>query len=331
MAQGCRYKKCAFEGFEAIELSNGLIRLVTIPELGGKIASIIDGYSGREWLWKNPYLKYRSPVYGASYIQEFDFGGIDECFPTVGPVAYPSEPWQGTIVPDHGEIWALPWSVEGSDVSEEHIAITMQCYGVRFPYRFERKLIIEKGLASVILEYHVTNLSPFPFQFIWSIHPLMQVEPGMRLFLPNCVSKVRIDLSTNDWLGRVGRLVDWPTASLPDGSSVDLSFIQPPALQQGVKYFTLPLEGKESLRASLMDLTGRKFTFCFHPREISHIGIWMNCAGWTPLNQSPYYNLAFEPCIGGSDSLTVAIGLPNGYATLDPHGEYRWALQILLD
>lgn len=326
----CKYQKCSFEGFEAFSVSNELIRLVVIPSLGGKIASLVDLSSGREWLWKNPYLAYREPVYGASYVREFDFGGIDECFPSVGPVSYPAEPWQGIAVPDHGEVWALPWSVEERVVSPEQITITMHCHGVRFPYRFERSITIEQGRARVALNYHVSNHSPFPLPFIWSIHPLIQVEPGMCLSMPGGATRARVDLATNDWLDKAGTLIDWPHARRADGSNVDLSILQPPSLAQGVKYFVQPQPSADFVETALTAVDGR-LAFRFSPDEVTHIGIWMNCAGWTPIDSPPYYNLAFEPCIGGSDSLTTALDLPGAPAPLAPFASRRWQLDVVLE
>ena len=213
MRQECSVRQLVHKGFAAFELSNGRISLVTIPELGGKIASIRHLDSGREWLWTNPHLSYRKPVYGASYIREFDFGGLDECFPTVAPAFYPAEPWAGTPAPDHGELWAQPWDVRQADATADRATLSAVCHGVRFPYRFERTITVERGQAAARLDYRAANLSPYAMPFLWSIHPLLPLEPGMRLTLPEGVAQVRIDFSTNDWLGKTGELHAWPVVT----------------------------------------------------------------------------------------------------------------------
>lgn len=296
MSQGCQQRKTAYEGFDALEISNEQIAVIVVPDLGGKIASITHLRSQKEWLWKNPYLQYQKPLYAASYIREFDLGGLDECFPTVAPAFYPSVPWAGTAVPDHGEVWSQPWDVQVTQSSEERLTLSAGCYGVRFPYRFERAIVIEAERAAARLEYRVSNLSPFALPFIWSIHPLLRIEPGMRLSLPETVSQIRVDFSTDDLFGKMGTLQPWPLATDATGQTVDLSEIQPPSFGQGVKYFTLPLQGSDPIETTLSDPQGEhSFRFRFRPDEISHVGVWMNYAGWTPLeDKPPYYNLALS-------------------------------------
>lgn len=93
------------QGFQTWTLANGLISLTFIPELGGKLSSLRDLRSGREWLWTNEHLPYQKPTGSNSYVNA-DTGGWDECFPTVAPCSYPLEPWQGIPLPDHGELWS---------------------------------------------------------------------------------------------------------------------------------------------------------------------------------------------------------------------------------
>ena len=104
------------QGFRGIELHNGLISVTVLPELGGKISSIRNVATGREWLWTSPFIEYKEPRYGASYIEEYDSGGIDECFPTVDACHHPSHPWDGVYVPDHGEVFSQEWEVESSGI-----------------------------------------------------------------------------------------------------------------------------------------------------------------------------------------------------------------------
>jgi len=326
----CQQRGSTYEGFEALEISNEEIFLLVVPELGGKIASMVHRHSQREWLWKSPYLEYRKPIYGTSYIREFDLGGLDECFPTVAPTFFPAGPWAGTPIPDHGELWPQAWDVEIHQ-SPQRIELVMRCYGVRLPYRFERTITVEAGKAMARLGYRATNLAPFELPFIWSIHPLFRIVPGMHLSLPAGVSQVRVDFSTNDLFGKTGTLQPWPLARDASGQTVDLSRIQPPSLGQGVKYFTLPLQGDEPVEA-ILSTPDEEHSFCFRfsPSEISHVGVWMNCAGWTPLAQPPYYNLALEPCIGASDSLTVAVNHWREHGVLGPKQERCWSLEMIL-
>ncbi len=45
-------------------------------------------------------------------IGDYDIGGFDECLPTISACLYPEPPFAGVMMPDHGEVWALPWKYE---------------------------------------------------------------------------------------------------------------------------------------------------------------------------------------------------------------------------
>src|SRR5205814_1423766 len=44
------------EGFETVEVDTGVLGLSLMPDLGGKINSLRDLRTGREWLWRNPRI-----------------------------------------------------------------------------------------------------------------------------------------------------------------------------------------------------------------------------------------------------------------------------------
>ena len=78
------------EGFDSVHVHTGVMELTLVPELGGKINSLRDARSGREWLWRHPRFKYKRVPHGSSYVNEADTGGWDECFPSVAACSYPS-------------------------------------------------------------------------------------------------------------------------------------------------------------------------------------------------------------------------------------------------
>src|SRR5882724_2414082 len=75
----------ACDGFETVVVDTGLLSLSLIPELGGKINSLRDRRTGREWLWRNPRQVYQRAPAGSAYVAVADTGGWDECLPTVAP------------------------------------------------------------------------------------------------------------------------------------------------------------------------------------------------------------------------------------------------------
>lgn len=305
MSPACQLTRTTIDGFDALHLSNGLLGLTVIPALGGKICSIKHLATQYEWLWRNPHLPYTAPVYDASYIHTYDTGGLDECFPAVNPGPYPTPPWTGVPIPDHGELWGQPWECQVVEESRLRLSLRMTAYGVRFPYHFERTLTIEAGQPAVRLGYRLTNFAPLPLPFVWAIHPLLNISPGMRLHLP--VEQVRLAAATDPALGNPGDRRPWP--GLTPG--LDLSQTLPLSFGQAFNVCTLPLAGPGPLETAVGDpASGRSFTFRFDPDEVTHIALWLNYGGWSPLaGVAPYYNLGFEPCIGGAASLAEAVRL----------------------
>jgi hypothetical protein len=269
-----------------IEIANDRIRVVVAPELGGKISSLVSRNTGREWLWRNPHLPRRRAAASDSYVALHDTGGIDECFPTVAP---------SLGFPDHGELWSQPWEVE--ELGDSQISLVAQ--GVRAPYRFRRTLRLVRASARIELDYEVANRSPDrELAFVWCLHPLFAIEPGMRVELPG-VTPIRV----------------------PDPRPADFT-------PSATKCFVGPLaQGEVALRSSD---GGEALRMRFDTAQVPFVGLWQNYAGWSGANTEPYFNLGLEPSIGDSDSLEAA--LRRGTGALLPAGARRtWSVGLELE
>jgi galactose mutarotase-like enzyme len=304
-----------FRGLAAYELTDGRVRLTIIPAWGAKIAAWRDLGRDREWLFDSPVLPYRLPEYGANYVRDFDVGGFDECFPTVGACLHPSPPWRGVELPDHGEVWSMPARI---DVGED--TITSISGGVRLPYRFERSVRL-LGDGRVRLDYRASNLTGFPMPFLWSSHALFALRDGMRVELPATAMRV---YAAPAFAAHHGDVVPWPEA-LPGR---DLSVADRRA---GIvtKLFT---RARESWAAVADPADGARFRFDFDPARVTHVGLWINYGGWAGApGAAPYFNLALEPCIGAADTLDVAVDHWREHGTLAPHGELAWWLEVSVE
>jgi hypothetical protein len=287
-----------------------------IPRLGAKIASIV--WQDEEVLFQNATTQLCAARYGASYA-EFDASGFDECLPSIGPCAYPTGPWSGIPVPDHGEVWSIPWSID-SDASTLNSSVK----GIRFPYHFHRsiELLSEPGLR---LKYRIENGSNTPFPFLWSAHPLLRIVPGMRVHLPDGVSLV-VDWSKDERLGSPLANLSWPIAVDRQGKRVDLSVIDGP--ERGVVdklYTSRLLEGWCGLHDPA---SGRWIAMVFRTDQIPFVGLSINQGGW-PAQGPGYFNLGLEPCNGFPDRLDLAVQ-QGGFSTIDPNGALDWQFDLLL-
>lgn len=312
-------KYIKYQDLNAYEVQDETMRVVILPDWGGKIVSLYDKRHHREWLHINRKFDFqRLPTYEANYIRDFDIGGFDECFPNIGAGPYPVWPWKGISLPDHGEVWALPWNAK-----QNATGLSLSVYGVRLPYRLEKR--IELRPDGLWMSYRAVNRSQFDMPFVWSSHPLVNISEGMYLEVP--ASTVRVDscnLRFSELTGvEAGQVVPWPQFR-----GKDLSVIPGPEAQMSAKLISRELNDGN---VSIVDpAENASLTFRFDPKVVTHCGMWLNYGGWAGKpDASPFYNVGFEPCIGVADRLDIALDL--GEAGLLPASdELNWYLHLLL-
>jgi hypothetical protein len=304
------------DGLEGLVLEDEWYRMLVLPQVGGKMASVVCRETGREIMYRHPDRPFRPPVYGGAF-GDYDISGFDDAFPTLAEGVYPEYPWKGVMLPDHGEVWTIPWQWEFSD-GELHL----WTYGVRLPYRLDRWISALDG--AIVLRYCATNLSAFEIRCMYAAHCLLAVTPRMRVLLPPDI-RVRIDWSKHARLGTVLTEHPWPVTRDTHGDEVDLSVMASDEAGFADKYFTTKVrEGY----CALHDPTAGDFVgFKFSPRELPYVGVWINQGGW-PLDETPVLHAALEPCTGCPDRLDIAI--QRGEADAIPAlGERQWTLRLL--
>lgn len=308
------YTPCLYRGVQAIELSGPGISATVLREFGAKIVSIRNCRTGFEHLWQGSDPVHARPEYDSEYIQG-DLSGFDDMFPTINRCPYPTVPWKGIEMPDHGELWTLPWNF-----APEGERIHFWTHGVRLPYRFDRWMHIDER-SVLCLDYRIENLSPYEMRGIWAAHPLLNIEEGTRIVLPSCVKRIVNTLNLNNRLGKVGRQHDWPKTIDKNGKPYDLSTTLPRDSRVCEKYFnTDPLE--EGWAQIVHPRSRESFTFRFPRDRVPYIGVWMNQCGL--MNQ---YNLALEPATGALDDL-YASGFWEESGVVRPHGTQEFRLEI---
>lgn len=310
------------EGFQGIHIQNGVIELTILPELGGKVSSLRDCRTQREWLWRHPRYPYKRVPYGSSYVAEADTGGWDECFPSVSACTYPSEPWRDAAIQDHGELWS---QVPEFEIEErgETVTLLTRWQGSALPYTFTRTITLNHDSSVIHSDYQVLNTSDQPIHFVWCIHPLLAIEPDMELHLPssarfNVAGVYPPDLVSTD------KDLQYPF------SAKGLNFPRIPQTNSGrsIKIWSDPLPtdaGWTMLKAADGDLRMK-----WDVSLLSQLAVWMNFGAWAADGGTPYYNLGLEPCIGAQDSLNDAVNRYQLFAVLPARGSKNWWLEIEL-
>lgn len=313
------FRQTTVSGFPAVALRSADLEVVAVPSIGMKITNL-RRTSGREWLWRSDQIPLAPPRPAASYVETADSGGWDECFPTVGPSPVPGAAGGTPPLPDHGELWSAPWT---SSVYDHAAGTTLagRAQGIAFPYEFYRAITLDSNEPVLRLSYRLRHTGSTPFPWIWSSHPLLNVQAGSVLTVPG-MTQVRIDAVHGRQDLKSGDVVSWPSAIGGDAES-----------------YTFPEEGGWAAKVfgdlgpeGQMTLTdprrGEKLEFVVQPEEVPQVGIWINCRGWAPAGRTPYYNLALEPCIGAPDRLDLAVTEWHTAQTLQPGEERAWSVEV---
>ena len=167
-----------FRGLQVVLLENELLRAVILPQLGGKLWQLTYKPADRDLLWQHPRLMPRPVPFGATYDDVF-FGGWDELFPNDMP-----EVLAGEQLPDHGEIWTLPWSAEvvaaGPDAATVRLAVETPISAARL----EKTITLRAGEARLRFGHTITSLGRHDQPFLWKLHAAMALGRESRIALP---------------------------------------------------------------------------------------------------------------------------------------------------
>ena len=315
------FRQTSVSGFPAVALRSRLVELIVVPSIGMKLTNL-RRLNGREWLWRSDQTPLAPPHPNASYVESADSGGWDECFPTVGPCPVPGAPPGAPLLPDHGELWSAPWSSSVYQ-SADGTTISGAARGSRFPYEFHRRITLHPDEPLVTFHYLLRHAGGEPFPWIWSCHPLLNVQPGSVLMLPGVTqAKVAAVHGRSDW--QVNEVISWPSALGANQGG----FTFPKAGGWAAKLFS---DVGPDGRMTLLDpRRGERLELAVRRDEVPQVGLWINCRGWAPAGFTPYYNLALEPCIGAPDRLDVAVADWKTARWLGAGEERQWSLDVRL-
>ncbi len=281
-----------FKDIDAVIVESEALRLAIVPSCGAKIASLIHKHTGRECLFHAPGEQFRRGAYGARY-ETGEVTGFDEMFPTISECFCDLEPWAGVRMPDHGEVWSLPWKCEVTGTE-----VRTSVHGVRFPYVLTRTISFARA-NTILLRYRVENPSACDFPAMWAAHPLFNATPGTRIIVPESARHI-MNTVPGPALGSYGGRFNFPLARSEGGQEWDLSRVGPPEGRVFFKYFFL--DALEEGFTILHDSNTRETVALVWPIEqVPYLGMWVNEGGW-----ENWFHVAPEPCTAPFDRWDVA-------------------------
>jgi hypothetical protein len=294
-------------GIDTRVLENALIRAEVAPARGGKFVSLWSKRTGTEWLL--PPLRSYDEISTEAGFELWDGGGFDECLPTVAPTA---------TAPDHGEVWRHGWDV----VEFSTDSLLLQTTAVNGAIAFRRRARLDR--ASLVLDYFIENRSDVTQSLLYCAHPLLRVEEGDRILLPDEVRSVVLEGSAGNRLGKRGDRVAWPGSEAED----DLNIVGLPDGFQADKLFAGPVvHGWCALLRTSID-EGIEITF--DSGVLPYLGLWICRAAWPESGKAKQYTVAFEPASAPFDSLADAERAGMAW-NLAPGERYGWTLRFRLD
>jgi hypothetical protein len=309
-------RESTYKDQKALTIESELITAQFLPQIGAKLCSLIYRPLGLEMLVQRPGKQYLLQPYDGVYVAG-ECSGLDDMFPTIDECYYEQQPWKGIKAPDHGEVWSIPWDC-GADENRLHCAV----HGVRFPYRLE-KWISFAGDATLHVQYRLSNLSAFDFDFLWAAHPMFMLEEGAELRLPEGVKQLTLVSTLGRAAGAYGDVVDWPIATGSDGHEVDLRRIQAKAAGAYHKYY---VKGRlpEGWCVLTYPQSGIELRMAFPVETVPYLAILPNEGGWQDL-----YNIFLEPATASFDRPDVA-RLHKETSTVKARSTYEWYLELAL-
>jgi hypothetical protein len=306
----------SYKDQKAIKIETEKVLALFLPGQGAKMASLVYKPLNYELLVQRPSPRYSVQPFDGDYVAG-ECSGLDDMFPTIDLCYYDRYPWEGTKMADHGEVWSLAWE---KVVEEARIYFSVN--GIRFPYRLEKWVHFTRENI-LRLDYRVTNLSPFDFDFVWSAHPMFYLEEGAELVLPEGIQHIVGTFSIPGDYVTYGNEFSWPVDALADGVLRDFRKLKPKTSGLAYKYFI-----KGQLPAGWCGVKYHQSNFSlilsFPVKQVPYLGILPNEGGWQDL-----YNIFLEPCTAPFDRPDAA-RYRGQVSTLQGGAVYEWHLNLTL-
>lgn len=286
------------------EVAGRGLRCVVDADHGGRIVSLRSNSRGSDdggfddgFEWLAPSYPSSQPGLGAPFVRG-GMGGWDEVVPSVQTAAL----LDGTIVPDHGDVWNVPWIVTAASAG----LLVMEVELASLPVTLRRT--IRATDAGLRIDYIATTDALGEYPVLWCAHPQFAAGAHATLTLGLAGRAVAPEL-TEEYPNR-GISRGFPAgsvhATLHAGTSVK-AFLPPGAVADSA---TLNLGGEQSLRLS------------WNAESLPYLGLF-----WDNGEFAAEPVLAIEPATGWGDSLADAVASAR-VLTVSVTKPLRWHLDL---
>ncbi|WOO43279.1 hypothetical protein [Rubellicoccus peritrichatus] len=252
-------------GIEVLGLKNEYWNVEVAPLLGGKIYSLFDRQSGREWMWSRfedrAIAKSDGEAFGNACLI-----GWDEILPTLE-----ASTWKGNDLPGHGELWSSELDVDHVAWSDGVIQTMLDLDSL--PLRYSREVSLDHNIIS--FRYSLENISDESIPFLWALHPLFSIEPGDQIEADFGEGIMQVVAAAGLKPLKAGDQLSWPGKE----RGLDLTrFSLGDVPKAGMKFFLAsPRDGKITL---LNDQSGDKLEIRYDTTALPWLGFWLARGVW---------------------------------------------------
>lgn len=282
--------KHVFKGIECIILENKTLKIVVLPSIGGKIASIYNKEKDFELLFQNKNNEYIHPKLNDNFA-EFDASGFDDAFPTID-ISEISYCGRKIIYPDHGEIWSssLDYKLSDNDV-ELFVQSSI------LPYSYKKTISLNNENLNIV--YHIENTGSEPFPCIWAMHCLVNCEENMELTFPKGTTEI-LNVQDSINLGKKNTSHQYPLTKDVSNQDYYLNKVYKKSCNNTEKYY---VNGEVTEGKCSIYYPDHNILYCvkFDVDKMPYLGFWVTEGGFRG-----DYNCAFEPTNGFYDGIETA-------------------------
>ena len=248
-------------------IENDFLKVEIIPELGGRISSLIYKKSKKDWVWKNPNLKVGKVPDAKNYDDNWQ-GGWEELFPND---AVENFSWGKGH--DHGELWFNSWDLKYINLDSAKLEINNLDSGSKFS-----KLITIDG-PKLICEYE--GEINFIDYFLFKLHLAIPLEKTLSI-KSNIQSINKVDPNFGNIL-----------------NTEDNEKFLNPNINSGLFDFAyLDILGNE---ISVLDENRNQLKIKYDDKNLKYFWIFQSQGGWMNHNV-----IVLEPCTNGRKDITEA-------------------------
>jgi len=247
---------------------------------GARIVSLRSD-DGFEWLLPSEPTAAAGP--GQPFVRE-GMGGWDEVAPTVqvDPDLLDSRGRPLPVLPDHGDVWNVPWTVGRATPNHLEASVGMGS----LPIKLERT--ISATGSGLRLDYRASTTSKVPVPLLWCAHPQFTAGPGTAVELESLgrpIAPALVEMYPGEGVRR-----EFPAGDmhrrLPAGTSL--------------KAFVDPLVKADA--AVLRHPSGQSLRLAWDPSQLPYLGLFWDNGEFTP---GPV--LAVEPSTAWGERLSTAV------------------------